>query len=255
MSVRTRTRKKGKVKAPDATPNQAKAKTTTTATDEVSVATAKVDLMRLLAATQAHFDSAAERYLEADARIRAEDIEKHDVDFSGKEKLDKEKLADAGVDTAKDYLTDQAIDKGKELAEHAEVGAEGVPVVGWAVSLAKAGNKWVKEIFNAKHSKARRHAQRQVITAARKDMKAWIAGVTAQIEAAETVDELRTIGQTEIIPMLSAVQNEVTVVAELQAYVLKLETSDPSFTSTEKMDTIREDRTGLGPAIVEQATE
>lgn len=255
--VRTRNKNKGQVKAHDAA-SQTQVKTATqdvgTKTD-VTVDKAKLDLVEMLSNVQRHFDGAAEKFFEADAQIRAEGVEKHDVDFTGKTATDKEKLVDAGVDKAKDYLTDKAIDKGTELAEHADVGVEGVPVVGWAVSICKAGNKWVKEIFDAKHSKARRMAMHRVVTAARADMREWIKRVTAEIKAAETVEELRTIGQTEIIPMLDAVQNEVAVAAQLQAYVLKLTTADPSFTSSEGIDEIRDSRKGFGTAMVEQAAE
>ena len=219
---------------------------------EVSLESERLDLVVLIGRVRNRFDEAIQRYQKLDAAMLRAPAERQDIDFEGKEKptdpaaIKKrdDSQRDARVDGAAGLARDLAIKGAEKFGEAAGL----VPGLNIPLKIVTAAQNVVNAVFAAKHSKAHGAAEEWVLEAAKHDMYAWHDRMLSAASAAGSVVELRAIG-TGVLAMLESVRNELDVVQQIQAYVLRLETEDPSFTATDVMDTYRSERDGLGAAV------
>jgi len=203
---------------------------------------ARHDLLGMVARIEQRVRTASTRFLLADQAIQARGVEGNDIDFEG----------GAGIGRGAEKVAEKTLAmRAYQVGDTIAAGAEFVLKLSPVVKVLLCVRETLTEAFDAKHSRAHRQATRQVLEATANDLAIWCERQRAGIAAAGSIDELRQQAQ-EILTLLGEARSEVAVIAELQAWVLRLETQGPSYSAAETIDHTRDDRAALGAALEEE---
>jgi hypothetical protein len=207
--------------------------------------TARADLLGMVERIEDHVKSATVRFLLADQAVQAGEVEERGIDLASGEGAGHG--AAAVLERTAGQMALKAADKAAStvgLATH----------LGFAAKLLISVKDVLDQSTTARQSLAHRRATRRVVRAALHDLSLYCERQRAAIGAAGSLDELRRVG-AEIVAMLHEARGEVRVIAELQAWVVRLETQDPAYTAVGVIERTSSQRTGLGAALDEEGAE